>query len=64
MEAKQIAVVGRELGSFLGEFRDSFGCSEPREHLEMCVRGQVSDLPHKNVETISMAAVTRPRTLQ
>ena len=64
MDAKQIAGMGRELGCLLGEFRDCFGRSEPRQHLEMYVRGQVSDLPHKSVEPIALAMGTKPRTLQ
>jgi SRSO17 transposase len=64
MDAKQIAGMGRELGCFLGEFHDCFGRSEPRNHLEMYVRGQVSELSRKSVEPIALAMETRPRTLQ
>ena len=64
MDAKQIAGMGRGLGRFLGMFRDCFGRSEPREHLEHYVRGQLSDLQRKSVEPIALAVGTPPRTLQ
>ncbi len=64
MDAKQIARMGRRLCSFLGLFRDCFGRSEPRDHLEQYVRGQLSDLQRKSGEPIALAAGTPPRTLQ
>jgi SRSO17 transposase len=64
MDAKQIAGMGRALGRFLQTFRDCFGRSEPREHLDQYVRGQLSDLQRKSVEPIALAAGTPPRTLQ
>ncbi len=64
MDAKQIAGMGRGLGRFLRMFRDCFGRSEPREHLEHYVRGQLSDLQRKSVEPIALAVGTPPRTLQ
>jgi SRSO17 transposase len=64
MDAKQIAGMGRALGRFLGMFRDCFGRSEPRAHLDQYVRGQLSDLQRKSVEPIALAVGTPPRTLQ
>jgi SRSO17 transposase len=58
MDAKQIAGLGRELGCFLGEFHDCFGRSERRNHLEMYVCGQVSELSRKSVEPIAPASRT------
>jgi len=64
MEAKVIAGMGRRLKLFLGIFRDCFGRSEPREHLESYVHGQVSNLHRKSVEPIALEMGTPPRTLQ
>ena len=64
MDVKQIRNMGRELKKFLSQFDDCFGRSEPREHLQSYVRGQLSDLPRKSVEPIALAAGIPPRTLQ
>ena len=64
MEAKVIAGMGRRLRHFLGYFRDCFGRSEPREHLEEYVHGQVSNLHRKSVEPIALETGIPPRTLQ
>lgn len=64
MDVKQIQDMGRHLDTFLGEFADCYGRSEPREHLRTYVAGQLSDLPRKNVEAIAMEAGVPPRTLQ
>lgn len=64
MEANEIAGMGRELTRFLREFHDCFGRSEPREHLEQYIRGQVSKLQRKSVEPIALETGAPPRTLQ
>lgn len=64
MEAKVIAGIGRRLKRFLSLFGDCFGRSEPREHLEEYVHGQVSNLHRKSVEPIALETGTPPRTLQ
>jgi len=64
MEAKQIAGIGRRLKLLLREFRDCFGRSEPREHLEEYVHGQASNLNRKSVEPIALETGNAPRTLQ
>jgi SRSO17 transposase len=56
MDATEIAGLESELVSFLGEFHDCFGRSEPREHLRTYVSGQLSDLHRKSVEPIALAA--------
>lgn len=64
MEVEQIKGLGRELKKFLAEFGDCFGWSEPRGHLRAYVQGQLSDLPHKSIEPMALAAQVTPRTLQ
>ncbi len=64
MDVEQIGKLGKELMGFLGELDDCFGRSEPREHLQTYVRGQLSDLRRKSVEPIALAADVPPRTLQ
>ena len=64
MDVQQIKGIGRKLKTFLNEFDDCFGRSEPREHLYTYVRGQLSDLPRKSVEPMALAAGIAPRTLQ
>jgi len=64
MDVKEISRMGRRLNGFLAKFRDCFGRSEPREHLEQYVHGQLSDLQRKSVEPIALAVGTPPRTLQ
>ena len=64
MDVQQIKGIGRKLKTFLNEFDDCFGRSEPREHLYTYVRGQLSDLPRKSIEPMALAAGIAPRTLQ
>ena len=54
MTLKQIAALGRKLTVFLALFADCFGRKEPRELLRLYVRGQFSDLKHKNAEAIAL----------
>jgi SRSO17 transposase len=49
---------------YLARFADCFGRRDTREHLEVYVRGQLSDLPQKSVEPIALKAGVKPRTLQ
>lgn len=64
MTEQQIRSLGRELATFLSEFEDCFGRSEPRGKLATYVRGQLSELPRKSVEPMALQAGMRPRTLQ
>lgn len=64
MTEQQILGLGRELATFLSEFDDCFGRSEPRHKLETYVRGQLSELPRKSVEPMALQAGMAPRTLQ
>jgi SRSO17 transposase len=64
MDAKQISGLGRRLKKFLSEFDDCFVRSEPRDHLGVYVRGQLSNLPRKSIEPMALAAGVPPRTLQ
>jgi len=64
MDANQIKYMGKRLRRFLSEFADCFTRSEPREHLQTYVAGQLSNLPRKSIEPIALAAGTPPRTLQ
>jgi len=64
MDGTFIAKVGKRLKSFLSGFSDCFNRSEPREHLETYVNGQVSKLDRKSVEPIALQGQTPPRTLQ
>jgi hypothetical protein len=45
---QQIRSLGHELSTFLAEFGDCLGRSEPRRKLETYVRGQLSELPREN----------------
>jgi SRSO17 transposase len=64
MTVDQILSLRPELDRFLAEFDGSFGRSEPREHLQQYVRGQLSNLPRKSVEPIALFNEVAPRTLQ
>lgn len=64
MTIDQILSLRPELYRFLSEFDDCFGRSEPREHLQHYVRGQLSELPRKSVEPIAIFNDIAPRTLQ
>jgi len=64
MTVDQILELAPPLARFLGQFDDCFGRSEPRQHLNHFVRGQLSDLPRKSVEPIALFNDVAPRTLQ
>ena len=64
MTTDQILSLAPALDDFLGEFTDCFGRSEPREHLDHYVRGQLSNLQRKSVEPIALFNNIAPRTLQ
>ena len=64
MDVQEIKGMGRQLETFLSEFDDCFGRSEPREHLRTYVQGQLSNLPRKSIEPMALAAKIAPRTLQ
>jgi len=64
MDVNFVAKVGGRLKGFLGRFSDCFNRSEPREHLETYVRGQISSLERKSIEPMALEAGTPPRTLQ
>jgi len=64
MTLRQIAALGGKLVSFLRRFSDCFGRSEPRELLEVYVKGQLSDLERKTAEAIALEFGEAPRTLQ
>lgn len=64
MTVDQILSLGPVLADFLAEFADCFGRSEPREHLQHYVRGQLSTLERKSVEPIALFNNIAPRTLQ
>ena len=64
MNVEQILSLGPELASYLDEFGDCFGRSEPRGHMASYVRGQLLDLKRKSVEPIALASRVAPRTLQ
>lgn len=64
MDVRVINAIGRQLKKFLRQFDDCFSRSEPREHLQRYVQGQLSDLERKSIEPIALAAGVPPRTLQ
>ena len=64
MTPQQIAGLEGELTRYLERFDDCFGRSEPRGHLAVYVRGQLSNLRRKSVEPIALEAGVAPRTLQ
>ena len=64
MNVEQIVSLGPELATYLDEFADCFGRSEPRGHLATYIRGQMLDLDRKSVEPIALANGVAPRTLQ
>ena len=64
MTVDQILSLRPELDRFLAQFDDCFGRSEPREHLQRYVRGQLSNLPRKSIEPIATLTGVAPRTLQ
>jgi len=64
MTLKQIAAMGKRLIAFLNSFTDCFGRREPRELLQVYLKGQLSDLHRKNAEAIGLKFGRAPRTLQ
>ena len=64
MDVKQIKWIGRKLNRFLRTFDDCFSRVELRANLQTYVKGQLSDLPRKNIEPIALAMDMAPRTLQ
>lgn len=64
MTLAQIAALGRKLLAFLGLFADCFARQAGRTLLRVYVKGQLSDVPRKNVEAIALRFATAPRTLQ
>ena len=64
MDARQIRKLKPMLDTYLGEFDDCFGRSEPAANLRVYVNGQLSDLPRKSIEPIADRAGVPPRTLQ
>jgi SRSO17 transposase len=64
MTKEQISDLGPALSEYLGEFDDCFISPDTRYHLEEYVKGQLSDLPKKNVQRIARLADVPPRTLQ
>ncbi len=64
MDVDQIQQLEPKLGQYLGLFSDCFARKDTRAHLDVYVRGQLSDLPEKSVEPIALNADVAPRTLQ
>jgi SRSO17 transposase len=64
MTTDQILSLAPALVDYLEEFADCFGRSEPRQHLDHYVRGQLSNLQRKSVEPIALFNHIAPRTLQ
>lgn len=64
MDAKQIQRLGPLLETYLHQFDDCFGRSEPARHLRTYVTGQLSDLQRKSMEPMADAAGQSPRNLQ
>lgn len=64
MDAAEIRGLKPKLFKYLREYRDCFGRSDTRGHLNTYVEGQLSKLDRKSVEPIALAAGVPPRTLQ
>lgn len=64
MTKEQICELAPALSEYLGEFDDCFVSPDTRYHLKEYVKGQLSDLPKKNVQRIARLADVPPRTLQ
>ena len=64
MDVNEIKNMGSRLSAFLKQFDDCFYRSQPREHLQSYVKGQVSSLHRKSAEPIALLVKTPPRTLQ
>jgi len=63
MIVDQILALGPARAEFLDPFADCFGRSEPREHLNHYVRGQLSNLQRKSVEPMALFNNLTPHTL-
>jgi len=64
MDAEQILALQPLLTDYLSHFDECFPHRQTRGHLDVYVRGQLSDLPRKSVEPIALQAGVAPRTLQ
>jgi len=64
MDATEIRRLQPKLKKYLQQYRDCFGRSDTRGHLNTYVGGQLSKLDRKSVEPIALAAGVPPRTLQ
>jgi SRSO17 transposase len=64
MTTQQIRDLGPALSEYIDEFADCFIGAGTRLHLREYVKGQLSDLPRKNVQRIARLADVPPRTLQ
>jgi SRSO17 transposase len=64
MDAEQIRELEPLLKEYLARFEDCFPHANTRGHLDVYVRGQLSDLPRKSVEPMALQAEVAPRTLQ
>jgi SRSO17 transposase len=64
MDATEIRRLKPKLLKYLQDYRDCFGRSDTRRHLQTYVEGQLSKLDRKSVEPIALAAGVAPRTLQ
>jgi SRSO17 transposase len=64
LDVPQIRALKPRLDDDLARFADCFARCDPREHLAVYVRGQLSDLAQKSVEPLALAAGLPPRTLQ
>ncbi len=63
MDAAEIRRLKSKLRKYLRDYRDCFGRSDTRGHLNTYVEGQLSKLDRKSVEPIALAAGVPPRTL-
>jgi SRSO17 transposase len=64
MDAERIRELEPLLKKYLARFEDCFPHTNTRGHLNVYVRGQLSDLPRKSVEPMALQADVPPRTLQ
>lgn len=64
MRLKDIASLGKMLGQFLALFADCFCGVKGQRLLAIYVRGLLSEIGRKNVETIALQQRVAPRTLQ
>jgi SRSO17 transposase len=64
MDANQIRELQPLLKKYVARFADCFPHSHTREHLNVYMGGQLSDLPRKSVEPMALQAEVPPRTLQ